>query len=181
LRDLSLHLLDLLENSIAAGASTVWIRVVEHPDTNLLEVGVEDDGKGLKVTPEQALDPFYTTKKGKRTGLGLSLLQTSAEQAGGSLVLQRSLHGGLKVTATLGLDSVDRIPLGDVATTLSMIVCTHPELELICELRVADRKFEMRLSELAGDVPREECDPIKLANLVTESIRQGQQEVGLHG
>lgn len=176
MRDLSLHLLDLLENSIAAGASTVWIRVVERPEANLLEVAVEDDGKGLKVTPEQALDPFYTTKKGKRTGLGLSLLQTSAELAGGGLELKRSSHGGLMVTATLGLDHVDRIPLGDVATTLSMIVCTHPELEIICELRVDDRRFEMRLSELAGG----ESDPIALANLVSESIRQGQREVGLH-
>jgi hypothetical protein len=181
LRDLSLHLLDLLENSIAAGASSIWVRLVELPESNRFELVVDDNGRGLSVTPEEALNPFYTTKNGKRTGLGLALLRTSARQAAGDLTLTRSSHGGLRVHATLQLDHVDRIPLGDVATSLSTVACTHPGLEIICKLRVSERCFEMKLSELAGDVPLQQCDPIALSQRLMTTIRLGQQQVGMHG
>jgi hypothetical protein len=174
LRDLSLHLLDLLENSIVAGATTVWVRLAELPAENLLELVVEDDGRGMQ-SPERALDPFFTTKGGKRTGLGLPLLAANTKLAGGNLTLGRSVHGGLEVRATFQLGHVDRIPLGDIPGTLSMIACTHPELEICCELCVSDRRFTLKVSDLG------EPDPIALARVLCEAVRHGQQEVGLHG
>lgn len=174
MRDLSLHLLDLLENSVAAGASTVWIRLSEQPERDELELVVEDDGAGLQVSAAQALDPFYTTKRNKRTGLGLALLRTSAELAGGSLVLDRSPHGGLRVRAVLGLGHIDRLPLGDVASTVSTMACTHPDVVLRCELRTPRGVFAVSTAELA-----EELDPIALAWRVGEVLRRGQQQVGL--
>ena len=99
MRALSLHILDLVENSIRAQATTIVIRIVADPAADLLRIEIEDDGTGLKVTPEQALDPFYTTKGGKRTGLGLSLFRAAAEAAGGGLTL------GLTVLTT-GLESL---------------------------------------------------------------------------
>ena len=83
MRELSLHVLDLVENSLRAGAGVVAVGIEEQPDRDLLAITVEDDGPGLAVGPQQALDPFYTTKEGKRTGLGLSLFRQQVELAGG--------------------------------------------------------------------------------------------------
>lgn len=177
MHELSLHLLDLLENSIRAGASTVRVAVCEDRERNRLELLVEDDGHGLRVTPEQVLDPFYTTKSGKRTGLGLPLLQTTAEQAGGHLALRASESGGLLVHAVMELENVDRVPLGDLAATISMLACTNPEVELVCELRVGSEvvrvSTEQAKQELGDD------DPIAVSFALAEGIRQGQSALGM--
>jgi hypothetical protein len=130
LRELALHLLDLVENSLRAGSRVVAVEVEEQPDRDLLAVAVEDDGPGLAVTPEQALDPFYTTKEGKRTGLGLSLFRQQVELAGGTVELGRSALGGLAVRARLSLGHVDRYPLGDLAGTLACVVAANPGVEI---------------------------------------------------
>jgi hypothetical protein len=134
LRELSLHVLDLVENSIRAGAGVVLVAVEEQPDRDLLAISVEDDGPGLAVEPAQALDPFYTTKEGKRTGLGLSLFRQQVELAGGGVELGRSQLGGLAVRARLGLGHVDRYPLGDLAGTLAGVVAANPGVEVRARL-----------------------------------------------
>jgi hypothetical protein len=134
LRELALHVLDLVENSIRAGAGVIDVEVEEHPDRDLLVITVEDDGPGLPVDPEQALDPFYTTKHGKRTGLGLSLFRQQAELAGGGIELSRSQLGGLAVRARMQLGHVDRYPLGDLAGTLAGVVAANPGIEVRARL-----------------------------------------------
>jgi hypothetical protein len=139
LRELSLHVLDLVENSVRAGSRVVAVAVEEQPDRDLLAISVEDDGPGLAVEPEQALDPFYTTKEGKRTGLGLSLFRQQVERAGGGVELGRSALGGLAVRARLGLAHVDRSPLGDLAGTLAGVVAANPGIEIRARLVRGDR------------------------------------------
>ena len=127
MHDLSLYVLELIENSVRAGATTVATTVVADRAADRLTITVEDDGHGLKVTPDQALDPFYTTKEGKKTGLGLSLFRQDVELAGGGLTVDRSpALGGVAVSATMGLTHVDRPALGDVVSTLQVMVATNP-------------------------------------------------------
>jgi hypothetical protein len=148
LRELSLHVLDLVENSLRAGAGVVAIGVEEQPDRDLLAISVEDDGPGLDVAPEQALDPFYTTKEGKRTGLGLSLFRQQVEMAGGGVELGRSVLGGLAVRARLGLGHVDRYPLGDLAGTLAGVAAANPGVEI--RARLANGGREVTVSTAGG-------------------------------
>ncbi len=82
MREIALHILDLLENAIRAGATVIAVDVEEEPDRDLLCISVEDNGPGLGVPEETAADPFFTTKEGKKTGLGLAMLKFRAEQAG---------------------------------------------------------------------------------------------------
>ncbi|MCX7032185.1 MAG: ATP-binding protein [Spirochaetes bacterium] len=147
MRELSLHVLDLVENSLRAGAGVVAVGVEEQPDRDLLAISVEDDGPGLPVTPEQALDPFFTTKEGKRTGLGLSLFRQQVELAGGSVELGRSELGGLAVRARLGLGHVDRYPLGDLAGTLAGVVAANPGVEIRARLAHGDRVVSVSSAE----------------------------------
>ena len=90
MHDLSLYLLDILENSVRAGATVIATAIVADRERDEASILVEDDGPGLPVEPEQALDPFFTTKANKKTGLGLSLFRQAAEAAGGGLSVGRS-------------------------------------------------------------------------------------------
>ena len=148
MRELSLHVLDLVENSVRAGAGVVAVTVEEQPDRDLLAISVEDDGPGLAVDPAQALDPFYTTKEGKRTGLGLSLFRQQVELAGGGVELGRSALGGLAVWARLGLGHVDRYPLGDLAGTLAGVVAANPGIEVRVRLAHGDRDVHVSSAEV---------------------------------
>lgn len=150
MRELSLHVLDLVENSIRAGAGVVLVGVEEQPDRDLLQISVEDDGPGLAVDPEQALDPFYTTKEGKRTGLGLSLFRQQVELAGGGVELGRSALGGLAVRARLGLGHIDRYPLGDLAGTLAGTVAANPGVEIRARLARGDRAMNVSSTDPDG-------------------------------
>jgi anti-sigma regulatory factor (Ser/Thr protein kinase) len=172
MRDLSLHILDLVENSIRAEATTVWVTVAEDEREDLLTIVVEDNGPGLNVPPEVALNPFYTTKEGKRVGLGLSLFQEAAEQAGGRLTLGRSKLGGLAVEAVMKLRHIDRPPLGDVAAVISAVVCTNPNLNLGCTLRAGDQENTTRVSDTVREFCDDPCCGLLAARKVSERIKR---------
>ena len=105
MHDISLYLLEILENSIRAGATQVDVTLHIDEASNELRLTVDDDGCGLSATPEQTLDPFYTTKPGKKTGLGLSLFKEEAQAAGGDLTIGPSpALGGVRVQTWMMLD-----------------------------------------------------------------------------
>ena len=154
MHDLSLYLLDIFENSVRAGATRISVGVAVDRAADTLEIAVEDDGPGLPVTPREALDPFYTTKKGKKTGLGLSLFRQAAEAAGGGLSVGRSDDlGGVAVRAWMGLGNVDRPPLGDVAISILTMVATNQEVDFAVDLADGDARTSLRGSELPQRLP----------------------------
>ncbi len=173
MRELSLHILDLVENAISAGATRIEVSVDEQPESDLLSISVEDNGTGLSVSPQTAIDPFFTTKEGKKTGLGLSLFRHRVEQAGGEMKLERSPMGGLAVRAVMKLAHVDRSPLGDLGATLASVVCCNPGLELCSRLRVGERKIEVSSVEIARGIPAADRSEIVVARLVRQSIEEG--------
>ncbi|NLE21517.1 MAG: ATP-binding protein [Actinobacteria bacterium] len=158
MHDLSLYLLDILENSVRAGATVIATTIVADRAADRLSMAVEDDGPGLPVEPEQALDPFFTTKQHKKTGLGLSLFRQAAEAAGGGLTVDRSDElGGARVRAWMRLTDIDRPPLGDVAASLATMIVTNPEIEF----RVVVDDDGSRTSLCGPDVP------LRLSELVS--------------
>ena len=173
MRELSLHILDLIENSIRADASIISVTVAERPDEDLLEILVEDNGSGFTVAPDQAMNPFYTTKNGKRTGLGLSLFRAATEQAGGAMTIERSSLGGVAVRVRMHLNNIDRKPLGDLAATLSSIVCTNPHLDLWCRLVTPEGECLVRVSDVAKELRSNERCGLAIARKVSEKIRNG--------
>lgn len=135
MHDLSLYLLEVLENSVRAGAAHIDMALFVDQGSDTLRLTVDDDGSGLSSTPEQTLDPFYTTKPGKKTGLGLSLLKAEAQAAGGDLLIGPSpALGGVRVQTFMRLDHVDRPPLGDMATTIIVMAATNADLEFTVSL-----------------------------------------------
>ena len=151
MHDLSLYLLDILENSVRAGATVIGTTITADRAADELTMLVEDDGPGLPVEPEQALDPFFTTKSNKKTGLGLSLFRQAAEAAGGGLSVGRSDElGGVAVRAWMRLGNVDRPPLGDIAASIATMVVTNPEIEFRVDLTDDGARTSLR----GADIPQ---------------------------
>ena len=129
MEDLSLHILDIVENSIRADAKEVEIRIEENVAKDCLEIEISDDGAGMdQATIEKALDPFFTTKTVRKVGLGLSLFREAARAAGGDMTVQSEPGKGTRVKATFQYGHVDRQPLGDLVMTLRTLIVANPEV-----------------------------------------------------
>ena len=128
MEDLSLHLLDIAENAVTAGATRVFIAVNENDRRDLLSVRVTDNGRGMSPEErERVFDPFFTTGR-KRTGLGLPLLAQTAEACGGRVVLETAPGRGTRITARFRRNHVDRPPLTKIAETMLTLVFGHPDV-----------------------------------------------------
>ena len=150
MENLSLHILDIVENSIRAGAKQILIEIIEDKGKDLLTVRINDDGKGMdECILKNVLDPFFTTKERKRTGLGLSLLSQASEQAEGKLTINSKKGEGTKVTATFKLSHPDIKPTGDMIETIAVLITSHPEIRFVYNYEGADQKhhFDSHKSE----------------------------------
>lgn len=136
MEDLSLHILDIVENSIAASASRIKISIAEDTPGDLLSLEITDNGKGMDAeTRQKALDPFFTTRTTRSVGLGLPLLAQAARESGGSFELDSHAGRGTTVRAFFRLSHPDLKPLGDIAETLQTILVGRPELDLQFEYK----------------------------------------------
>ncbi len=139
MEDISLHILDVAENALNAGASRIEVRIVEESKEDLMKIEIKDNGSGMdEQMVSQVLDPFYTTKAGKRVGLGLPLLAQAAKEAGGNMEIQSRPDKGTMICATFQLSHPDLKPLGDMLETLATLTCGHPGVEFIFEHRQND-------------------------------------------
>lgn len=117
--ELALHVLDILQNTVEAGATRVDLDIVEDKPADRLTIIVTDNGPGMDaLTVRRVLDPFYTTRTTRHVGLGLPLFAAAAQCAGGGLAIRSQPGRGTTVKATFQLSHPDRQPLGDMAGTL---------------------------------------------------------------
>jgi len=134
MEDISLHLLDILENSAKAGAKSVCVDFSW--SANRLQVRIGDDGPGLP--PEIAADPtdpYRTTRRERPVGLGLSFLRQSAEETGGWVRVESVPGKGVTVTAEFAFGTVDAKPVGDLPGVLTIVAATWPDLDLKVTVR----------------------------------------------
>ena len=127
MKELSLHILDIAQNSIVAGAKTIGITITEDTENDLLTIEITDDGRGMQ--PEvlaSVIDPYTTSRTTRKVGLGLPLLNDACLSTGGKLSVESELGNGTKVMATLGLNHIDRQPLGDIAGVVVMLISANP-------------------------------------------------------
>ncbi len=136
MEDLSLHILDIAENSINAGANRIVIRIEEDPGRDIYSLSVEDNGRGMDgEVLTMAEDPFFTSwegrRNGKRFGLGIPLLKQTALECGGEFRLDSEPGRGTTLFASFRHSHVDRKPLGDLGATMLSMMCGHPEIRYV--------------------------------------------------
>ena len=161
MKELSLNILDITENSVKARASLVEITITESEQT--LTIKISDNGCGMtEQTLESVRNPFYTTRTTRKVGMGIPLLQIAAEQTGGSLKIESrhidsypDTHGTV-VTADFRKDHIDFTPLGDTVSTLMTLIQGHPDVDFLYIHRIGDREISLdtrQLREVLDDVP----------------------------
>lgn len=126
-----MHILDIAENSVKAGAKNIEIIIEEDKKKDMLTVEISDDGEGMdSVMAEKSTDPFVTTRTTRKVGMGLPLFKTSVEQAEGTLTVDSFPGKGTKVKATFKLSHIDRKPLGNMANTILALVMFNSEVNI---------------------------------------------------
>ena len=180
MRELSLNILDIAENSVKAGASLVTIEVTAEGGT--LDIVVTDDGCGM--SPEflsRVTDPFTTTRTTRKVGMGIPLFKMAAELAGGSFAITSEEGKGTRVRASFELAHIDRPPLGSLADTVTALLAESTtnagrEVDFVLRYRVEGREFVFDTRELRselGGIPLDEPEILNFAaNLLEENINE---------
>ncbi|MDZ4121414.1 MAG: ATP-binding protein [Candidatus Cloacimonadaceae bacterium] len=186
MQDISLHLLDIIENSVRAEAKQIKIRIIINTADNLLRMIIEDDGKGMDAeTLRRAQDPFYTSKESreKKVGLGIPLFKQNAELTNGSFNITSEPKFGTVITVDFTLDHIDRMPLGNLKDTLLGSIIGHPEVDFYVCLRNKDRGKEQSfhfdtaaIKEELGNIPLTYPDVIEY---IDQSLEEGIQNTNM--
>ncbi|MGQ9694707.1 MAG: ATP-binding protein [Thermodesulfobacteriota bacterium] len=157
MQDLSLHILDIVENSLTAGAKKVEIRIAEEISQDRLTIEIIDDGQGMDAELQaKAVDPFFTTKTTRRVGLGLPLFKESCEICRGHFLLASEPGKGTKIKAILPYGHIDRKPMGNMGETLLTLIVGHPDVDIYYEHKRDNVKFSLHtkeIREILEDVP----------------------------
>ena len=173
MRELSLNVLDIAQNSVAANSSLVTIEVIEKCADNELTLRVRDNGKGMtKEQLEAVRDPFFTTRKTRKVGLGVPLFKMAAEMTGGSFSIESEVGKGTVTTAVFKTDNVDFTPLGDMTSTVVTLITMNTQMDFIYRFQKDEKLFELdtrQLREILGDVSFSEPS---IAQWLTEYIRE---------
>jgi len=173
MEDLALHILDIAQNSLEAGASEIEIEIWENLKENRLSIQVRDNGHGMdSETAAKVTDPFFTTRTTRKIGLGLPLMAAASKAAGGVLTVDSKPGQGTTILATFEHRHIDRAPLGDVEATLMVLLAGHPDKDILFRHRVDDRVFELDSPDFrAADIDL--ASPIGLT-ILREAIRKGE-------
>ena len=173
MRELSLHILDLVENALTAGADRISVRVEESTATDRLSIRVQDNGKGM---PEEKIrnleDPFVTTRETRRVGLGLSLLSAAARRCDGDLSVTAPPGRGTTVRADFRRSHIDLAPMGDIAATIGMVLLANPDVDFTYTHKVDEKDITLNTGELKSELEgRALSDPMVIHHL-TVAIRR---------
>ncbi|HAJ26133.1 MAG TPA: ATP-binding protein [Syntrophus sp. (in: bacteria)] len=177
--ELALHILDIAENSTRAGARHVYIHLNEDREHDLLNLEITDDGVGMdKESLAKAVDPFYTTKKVRRVGLGLPMLAQAAEMTGGELILTSEPGKGTRLKVTFGLGHIDRQPLGDAAGVMVTLIAGNPDIDFTYCHDHGDQSYLLSTEEIKKEIEDVPINHVEVLKYIRNHIAEGLKEIG---
>ena len=147
--EISLNILDVAQNSVTAGAKLTEIDIIADTAADTLEVVISDNGKGMTAEQVgQATDPFFTTRTTRKVGLGVPFLKMAAELTGGCFSIESAPGKGTITKAVFGLSHIDRMPVGDIAGTMTVLIGSNPDIDFILRYSAGVNAFELDTNEL---------------------------------
>lgn len=177
MREISLHLMDIIQNSINAGASLIIINMDISSLDNRLVLSVEDNGYGIEPKMiEKIKDPFVTSRKTRKVGLGISLFESACIRCGGNLTIESLKNIGTKVTAVMEYNHIDRAPIGRIEDTIVSFIMVSG-MEIVYKHRFNSNEFifdSRRIKEIVGD----DIMNADIINWIKEYIAEGIERTG---
>ena len=173
MKELSLHILDNVENSINANASRISISIHEDITTDEIIIQIKDDGVGMKKEVLEIIaDPFITTRKTRNVGLGIPLLKAAAEEANGHFLIHSELGNGTNIKAKFQRNHIDRMPIGDIESTFLSLIVSYPKITWEFDYSINKSTFKMTntdINEIMEDLPLTEPDVLKYLRSMIET------------
>lgn len=176
MRELSLNVMDVAQNSVRAEASVVRITVTESDKDDRLTIEIADNGCGMtQEQVQQVIDPFFTTRTTRKVGLGVPLFKLSAEQTGGSFDIQSEKGKGTTTIASYVKSHVDMTPLGDINSTVKILIQCNPDIDFVYTCTTDNGSFTLdtrELREVLGDVSLDTPDVLEwIADYLEENTK----------
>lgn len=163
--EISSHIMDIAMNAIAAKAKRIEISITVDPKKELLALFFKDDGIGMdSAMVKKVQDPFFSTKTGKKVGLGIPLLKGTAETTGGNFSLTSELGNGVEIRASFRLNHPDLPPLGKLKDTILVLVVGNPDIDFMfrCDLNGKEFVFDTKaMRAILGEVPLNDPEVVK--------------------
>lgn len=178
MRELSLHILDIVENSLNAGANLISIKIYEHRRNNELIIRIEDNGCGMDSQfVQKVLDPFVTTRTTRKVGLGLPLFKAACERCNGSLEIESEPGRGTRVTAKFELDHIDRAPFGDIPGTLTVLFAANPQIDFEYKHVTDYGSYEIKTREIKQILEDVNISNPMVADWIRSNITEGLKSI----
>ncbi|MFO7153607.1 MAG: ATP-binding protein [Caldicoprobacter oshimai] len=178
MEDISLYILDLVQNSIAAVATLIEVSVIEDLQNDKLILSIRDNGVGMdSQVAKKVTDPFYTTRTTRKVGLGLAFVEAAAQACEGNLQIFSQPGNGTEVRVEFKYHHIDRPPLGRIDQTMAALVACNPSIDFVYthitpfgRLNFDSREVRQRIGDLPLDHP-------EVVEWIREYIREGLDEI----
>ena len=179
MQEISLNILDIAENSIRANATLIEIIIEETPSKDVFSFTVKDNGCGMDAEMvKRVSDPFVTTRTTRKVGLGISLLKSLAQQAGGDIKLESEVGVGTVIRADFSYSHIDRQPLGDISAVMVSLISMNPTLDFVYTHSFEKEKFQLDTRELRKILGDEvSFSEISVATWIGEYINENLTEI----
>lgn len=178
MKELSLNILDIAQNSIKAKASLIGIHIKE--EGKLLSFEIVDDGCGMdQTTVERLVDPFYTTRTTRKVGLGLPLIKMNTENAGGGMDIKSTLGKGTELNFWFEHNHWDRPPLGDIAGTVVMLAAQHEDIHFVYNHITDSGKYTFDTAEVKEALDGMSINEYSIIKYLREMIDENLSAIGV--
>jgi len=178
MKELSLNILDLAQNSLTAGAQNIAIEIRESIKDDLLYIKISDDGSGMdQAFLARVTDPFVTTRTTRPVGMGIPFFKMQAEMAQGSFEIRSEKGKGTQLWATFCIAHVDRLPIGDTSCTMVVLIQGSPDVDFVYIRETDSDRFEFQtkeVREVMGGIPLNEPE---ILVWIRDYITQGEDRV----
>lgn len=178
MKDISFHILDIVRNSVSAGAGRIEIELEESTPGGTLKLTISDNGKGM--TPDEVnkvSDPFFTSSVAKKVGLGIPLLKQNAEQTGGTCRIESEPGKGTTVTALFNMQHIDMLPMGDLAATMRTLIATDGRTDFVLHMERNGEGFMLDTAEIKEELEMTDLRNRDVLHYIDGFIQEGLQEL----
>lgn len=178
--ELSMHILDIVENSTRAGAKLIKISIIEDIKKDIFSIEIIDDGTGMSEdTLRKTLDPFFTTKDVREIGLGLPMLSHSAKSTEGNFTIESKEGEGTRVAAEYKHGHIDRQPLGNITGTLITLITGNPEVDFVYCHRNGAETYTLDTRDIKKELEGIPINNTEVLKLIRGNIEEGLEEIGI--
>jgi len=182
MKDLAMHIMDIVQNSISAGATLIQVSINESAKDDTYLLTITDNGKGIPAEMlEKVTDPFVTSRTTRKVGLGLPLLKQHADSTGGSLKLESKEGSGTIVIATFGLTHFDRQPLGDIAGTIVLLAAANLKIRFVYEHTTSGGEYRFDTDEVNEMLEGMSISEASVMRFLKEMINENLKEIKISG